>query len=75
MELLNKLLYFGIKTWLPNDFFIKADRMTMAHAVEERVPILDHNIVEFAFTIPTRFKLKGSTSKYIFKKAMTGLLP
>ncbi|MBA7543965.1 Asparagine synthetase [glutamine-hydrolyzing] 1 [subsurface metagenome] len=74
-RLLNKLLYFGIKTWLPNDFFIKADKMTMAHAVEERVPILDHNIVEFAFTIPTRLKLKGLTGKYIFKKAMAGLLP
>jgi len=74
-RLLNKLLYFGIKTWLPNDFFIKADKMTMAHAVEERVPILDHNIVEFAFTIPTRLKLKGLTGKYIFKKAMVGLLP
>jgi len=75
MELLNRLLYFGIKTWLPNNFFIKADRMTMAHAVEERAPILDHNIAEFSFTIPTRFKLKGSTGKYIFKKAMFGLLP
>lgn len=74
-KLLNKLLYFGIKTWLPNDFFIKADKMTMAHAVEERVPILDHNIAEFAFTIPTRLKLKGLTGKYIFKKAMVGLLP
>ncbi len=75
MRLLNKLLYFGMKTWLPNDFFVKADRMTMAHAVEERVPILDHNIVEFSFTVPTRLKLKGLTGKYIFKKAMTGLLP
>ena len=74
-ELLNKLLYFGIKTWLPNDFFVKADKMTMAHAVEERVPILDHNIAEFAFTIPTRLKLKGLTGKYIFKKAMAGLVP
>ena len=75
MELLNGLLYFGIKTWLPNDCFIKVDRMTMAHGVEERVPILDHNIVEFSFTIPTRLKLKGPTGKYIFKKAMAGLLP
>ena len=74
-KLLNKLLYFGIKTWLPNDFFIKADKMTMAHAVEERVPILDHNIAEFAFTIPTRLKLKGLTGKYIFRKAMAGLVP
>ena len=75
IRLLNKLLYFGMKTWLPNDFFIKADRMTMAHGVEERVPILDHNIVEFSFTMPTRLKLKGLTGKYIFKKAMVGLLP
>jgi len=74
-KLLNKLLYFGMKTWLPNDFFVKADRMTMAHAVEERVPILDHSIAEFAFTIPPRLKLKGLTGKYIFKKAMAGLVP
>lgn len=75
MGLLNKLLYFGIKTWLPNDFFMKADKMTMAHAIEERVPILDHNIVEFAFSIPPQLKLKGTNGKYIFKKAMAGLLP
>ena len=74
-RLLNRLLYFGIKTWLPNDFFIKADRMTMANAVEERVPILDHNIAEFSFTIPARLKLKGLTGKYIFKRAMAGLVP
>lgn len=75
MKLLNKLLYFGIKTWLPNDFFMKADKMTMAHAVEERVPLLDHNIAEFSFTLPTKLKLRGLTGKYIFKKAMVGILP
>ena len=75
MKMLNKLLYFGIKTWLPNDFFMKADRMTMAHAIEERVPLLDPNIVDFSFTIPPNLKLKGFTGKYIFKKAMIGILP
>jgi asparagine synthase (glutamine-hydrolysing) len=75
MKLLNKLLYFGIKTWLPNDFFMKADKMTMAHAIEERVPLLDHNIAEFSFTLPTNLKLRGITGKYIFKKAMVGILP
>jgi asparagine synthase (glutamine-hydrolysing) len=39
------------------------------------VPILDHNIVEFAFSIPPRLKLKGTNGKYVFKKAMAGLLP
>jgi asparagine synthase (glutamine-hydrolysing) len=74
-RLLNRLLYFGLKTWLPSDFFIKADKMTMAHAVEERVPILDRHIVEFAFTVPTRLKLRGLSGKYIFKKAMAGVVP
>lgn len=75
MNILNKLLYFGIKTWLPNDFFIKADKMAMANAVEERVPILDDNIVEFSYTIPPRLKMKGLNGKYVLKKAMSGILP
>ena len=75
MKLLNKLLYFGINTWLPNDFLMKADKMTMAHAIEERVPLLDHNIAEFSFTLPTNLKLRGMSGKYIFKKAMVGILP
>jgi asparagine synthase (glutamine-hydrolysing) len=75
MKLLNKLLYFGINTWLPNDFLMKADKMTMAHAIEERVPLLDHHIAEFSFTLPPNLKLRGMTGKYIFKKAMVGILP
>ena len=75
MKLLNKLLYFGINTWLPNDFLMKADKMTMAYAIEERVPLLDHNIAEFSFTLPPNLKLRGMTGKYIFKKAMIGILP
>jgi asparagine synthase (glutamine-hydrolysing) len=72
---LNKLLYFDQKTLLPDDFFMKVDKMTMAHSIEERVPFLDHNIVEFSFTIPTRYKMKGLNEKFILKKAMSGLLP
>jgi asparagine synthase (glutamine-hydrolysing) len=75
MKLLNKLLYFGINTWLPNDFFMKVDKMTMAHAIEERVPLLDYKIAEFSFMLPTDLKLKGITGKYIFKKAMVGIVP
>ena len=75
MTFLNKLLYFSIKTKLVNDYLMKADKMTMANAVEERVPILDHNIVEFSFTVPTTLKLKGLTGKYIMKKAMQDVLP
>ncbi|NQU79393.1 asparagine synthase (glutamine-hydrolyzing) [Candidatus Woesearchaeota archaeon] len=74
-RMLNKVLYFDQKTLLPDDFFMKADKMTMAHSVEERVPFLDHRIVEFSFTLPPRYKMYGLKEKYILKKAMKGLLP
>jgi len=74
-SLLNKFLYFDQKTLLPDDFFMKVDKMTMAHSVEERVPFLDHNIVEFSFTIPDKYKMHGFNEKYVLKKSMSGILP
>jgi len=47
----------------------------MAHSIEARVPLLDHKLVEFAATIPPELKLYRKTTKYIFKKAMEGILP
>ncbi len=49
--------------------------MTMAHSVEARPPLLDHRLVEFAATIPARFRLRDGTTKYLFKQAMRGILP
>jgi asparagine synthase (glutamine-hydrolysing) len=49
--------------------------MTMAHSIEARPPLLDHKFVEFAATIPARFRIQGRDTKYIFKKAMRGILP
>jgi asparagine synthase (glutamine-hydrolysing) len=72
---LSSLQYLDIKNYLPNDILTKVDRMSMAHSIEARVPLLDHKLVEFAATIPPDLKLKGSTTKYIFKKAMEGILP
>ena len=72
---LSGLQYVDIKNYLPNDILTKVDRMSMAHSIEARVPLLDHKFVEFAATIPPELKLKGVTSKYIFKKAMEGILP
>jgi asparagine synthase (glutamine-hydrolysing) len=63
------------KSYLPNDILTKVDRMSMAHSIEARVPLLDHKLVEFAATIPPELKLKGKTTKYIFKKAFEGILP
>jgi len=49
--------------------------MTMAHSLEARPPLLDHRLVEFAATIPARFRLRDGTTKYLFKRAMRGTLP
>jgi asparagine synthase (glutamine-hydrolysing) len=49
--------------------------MSMAHSIEARPPLLDHKFVEFAATIPARLRLARRDTKYIFKKAMRGILP
>jgi asparagine synthase (glutamine-hydrolysing) len=72
---LSSLQYFDIKGYLPNDILTKVDRMSMAHSIESREPLLDHRLVEFAATIPPELQIKGNTGKYIFKKAMEGILP
>ena len=75
MDWLSALQYMDIKSYLPNDILTKVDRMSMAHSIEARVPLLDHKLVEFAATIPPELKLRGETTKYIFKKAMEDILP
>jgi asparagine synthase (glutamine-hydrolysing) len=72
---LSRMLYFDCKTWLVDDLLIKADRMTMANSLELRVPFLDHRLVEYAASTPSRYKIRGATSKYVLKKALEDDLP
>ena len=72
---LSKLQYLDVKRYLPLDILTKVDRMSMAHSIETRVPLLDHKLVEFAATIPPEMNLRGGTTKYILKQAMRGILP
>lgn len=74
-NLLDKMLYIDTKTWLPDDLLVKADKITMANSIELRVPFLDHTVLEYAASLPTDFKLKGFTTKYILKKAFEGRVP
>ena len=67
--------YQDLKRYLPMDILVKVDRMSMAHSLEVRPPLLDHKLVEFAATIPPELMLRGGTRKYIFKRAMRGILP
>lgn len=72
---LDQMLYVDTKTWLPDDLLIKADKMTMANSLELRVPLLDHQILEFAASLPVSYKLKGLSTKHILKKALSKRLP
>ncbi len=72
---LERMLYADAKVWLPDDLSIKADKMTMAHAVELRVPFLDHELVEYASGLPPALKLQGGVGKRLLRQAMAGRLP
>jgi asparagine synthase (glutamine-hydrolysing) len=72
---LDRMLYVDTKTWLPDDLLVKADKITMANSLELRVPLLDHRLLEFAASLPANFKLKGFTTKYILKKALSERIP
>jgi asparagine synthase (glutamine-hydrolysing) len=67
--------YGDLQTYLPLDVLTKVDRMTMAHSIEARPVLLDHKLVEFAATVPQQYLLRNGTTKYIFKRAMRGILP
>ena len=72
---LNRMLALDCTNHLPDLYLMKADKATMAHSVEERVPILDKDLISFAFTIPPEFKIHGKIEKYIWKKALAGIVP
>jgi asparagine synthase (glutamine-hydrolysing) len=74
-DVLSMIQYLDYKTWLPGDINTKVDRMSMAHSLETREPLLDHKLIEFAATLPSSFKLRGGEGKYILKKAYEDSLP
>jgi asparagine synthase (glutamine-hydrolysing) len=62
-------------TYLPGDILTKVDRMSMAVSLETRSPLLDHELVEFAMQIPTALKFRDGRGKWIFRRAVEGLVP
>jgi asparagine synthase (glutamine-hydrolysing) len=64
-----------LHSYLPLDILTKVDRMSMAHSIETRVPLLDHRLVEFAATIPPELQIRDTTRKYVFRRALEGTLP
>ena len=72
---LDRLLGFDTRTILPDDYLTKDDRMGMANSLELRVPFLDHTLVEFAASCPTRTKLKGLKTKTLLRRVASGRIP
>ncbi|MBN2245479.1 MAG: asparagine synthase (glutamine-hydrolyzing) [Candidatus Aminicenantes bacterium] len=71
----NGELYLDLNTYLVDDILVKVDRMSMAASLETRVPLIDHKVVEFIFSLPGHLKLSKFTTKWLFKKTMERLLP
>jgi len=74
-DVTTRVQYVDIMTYLPEDILVKVDRMSMAHSLEVRSPILDHKLIEFVGTLPSSYKLRGNEAKYIFKKMNERVLP
>jgi asparagine synthase (glutamine-hydrolysing) len=75
LEYVNQMCFLDSKLFLPCLNLSYSDKATMAASVEGRPPLIDHKVVEFAFGIPAKYKIRGLQSKYVFKKAMEPVLP
>jgi asparagine synthase (glutamine-hydrolysing) len=89
-DTIDRILPAAIHTWKPlnRDQYIEAntllsgyllssqgDRVAMANSIEGRYPFLDHRVIEFAATLPSRYKIMGLNEKYMLKQTMRGLIP
>ncbi len=74
-DLVDKTLQFYSKLYLQDDILVKVDRASMMHSLEVRAPFLDMELVDFVRRIPSSFKYRSGTTKYILKKALEKVLP
>lgn len=72
---ITKMKYCDFHLWLPEDLLLKADKMTMAHSIELRVPFLDKEVMNLAQTIPSNMESRDNTTKYILRKTANEVLP
>jgi asparagine synthase (glutamine-hydrolysing) len=72
---LKRMLYADLKVWLPDNLLLRGDLMTMAASIEERVPFLDHRLVELAARLPTRLLTRGFRTKALLKDALRPYVP
>jgi asparagine synthase (glutamine-hydrolysing) len=74
-DVVNNIMRLDMTTYLPDDLLVKSDRASMAASLEVRLPYLAYPLVEFALKMPANLKVRGMTTKYLLKKAVTPYLP
>ena len=71
----SQMMRFDAETYLPEDVLTKVDRMSMAHSIESRVPLLDNEVIAFASALPAALKIKNGRRKHILKEVAATLVP
>lgn len=72
---LTKKMYIDFHFWLPQDILLKADKMSMAHSIELRTPLMDIEVFKYARQIPNKYLLKNKQTKYIFRDIASKKIP
>ncbi len=75
LDPVNRALYTDMNIILPDLYFEKVDRATMANSLEVRVPFLDNDLAQYAMSLPSKYKIRGKEKKYLLKKAFEGVVP
>jgi asparagine synthase (glutamine-hydrolysing) len=70
-----QMMRFDAETYLPEDVLTKVDRMSMAHSIESRVPLLDNDVIAFAASLPSALKIKNGRTKHVLREVAARLLP
>ncbi len=75
LDRVNAMLYTDTNIILPDLYFEKVDRATMANSLEVRVPFLDNNLASYAMSLPGHYKVQGKDKKFLLKQAFRGIVP
>jgi len=70
-----QMMFWDFMSYLPGDILVKVDRAAMAVSLETRVPMLDHRVIEFAWSLPLRLRVRAGTGKWLLKELLARYVP